>query len=674
MPNKVVAVDGVGNVEFPDTMSDDDIGAAIKANYPLSDPNSVASRAALSRRNNVLAMNLPPPEPPPLPAADAFLTGVGRGAVATGTQIGKLARGAATGNFGPYDDPAVEAELRGSSPTSIDPQGGWDSVGYYGEKLAELLAPTGIASRGAGALAAGSDLVDTTGMLARTATGARAPGTVLAEIPAVTGRFGRAAVTAGTEGLSNAAVTGLQTGDPKDAAWAGAAGALTALPLKYWSKAERVKALLDGVIDPALAKSSTDAGAALQAGLANARQAAGQALDREYSDVISKAVAAGNPQIALDQTGVATAKRLLAELEGGVKNVPGLGSIDDVNKARGILQDMIGEAESGSGVSVADAIKRRTFLRDVARSPIFQTSTGKGALQQLTQAWHDSMTSALNDASPGLGQQFAKASAQYRQFIDTFNSGTIRKLVRAKAPDALLDTLLGENGETTANNLNKLIPPADMEAVRASLWRRVLDRASSSSDQTFSADKFRAIVDKLGPEAQRAVFGSTENVAKMTKFAQMMDNSWIRQAANTSLLGSAAHPGGIVGRMAMGAGAAAYGDHVLGHDAAGGWQVWGPAGALMSISPVVAAKLLAKPGVVNVLEKAASTSPASTAGRALANRVSSLVAGMVMRGEDRQQQNKGSGNNVATMFGVKPGATTLVTGPPPPPPNAGGGQ
>jgi len=649
----------------------DDNGHPLGAS-PLDDPNSVASRAAISVRNNRLTAMLPPPPPPQLPGVDAFFTGIGRGAVSTGTQIGKFVRGATTGDFGPYSDPAVEEQLHGSNPTSIDPQGGADTAGFYGEKLAELLAPAGLASRGAKAAGAGIDLVDTTGMLARGAGGVRAPGTVLAEIPAVTSRLGRAALAGGAEGVSNAAVTGLQTGDPHAAAWAGALGALTAAPLKYWSKAERVQALIKGVVDPALAKSGTEAGAAIQEGLAQAHDAAGQALGREYAQVTAQAAAHGNPTITLDAPGVAEAQRLLTQLEGGVKNVPGLGAIDDVNKARGILQDMINEAQSGKGVSVAEAIQRRTFLRDIASSPIFQTSTGKGALQRLTGAWHDSMTSALEQASPGLGQQFSRASAQYAQFINTFESGTIKALVRAKAPDAVLDALMGKNAQTTATNLKQLIPAADMEAVRSSLWKRLLEQ-SSPGDSTFLAPKFDRMLDKLGPAAQEAVFGSTENVVKMRKFAAMMDTSWMHAAAKQSI-------GGLAIKAGAGAAVGVGADRVLEHDGAGGWKMWGPAGAAMALAPALVAKVLARPGTVDVLAKAMTTSPASAAGRALASKVSSLVMGVEMQQGGNQSQSGGGGGGVDTkgMLGTLEASdaarraragrsSALVSGPPPVP-------
>ncbi len=607
---------------------------------PLDDPNSVASRAALSIHNRRLTMMLPPPEPPHLPAVDAFLTGMGRGAVSTGTQIGKFVRGAATRNFGPYDDPGVEEQLHGSNPTSIDPQGGADTAGYYGEKTAELLAPAGLAGRATKALASGSDLVASSGR-------------VLAEIPAITGRLGRAAIAGGVEGVSNAAVTALQTGDPHDAMWAGALGAMTAAPLKYWSKAERVKALIDGVIDPALAKPSAEAGAFVQRALGDARDAAGQALGSEYEKVAN----AATERVSVGKS-LPRIQELISELEDPTKTFPGLGGVDDVSKALGILKSF---AEPGAEVSVDDALKVRSLLFKLSNSG--NVGIGKGALQQLTQEWHGEIVNALTKQDPALAQQFVRASTQYRQFITTFNSQTIRALIKKGAPERVLDVLMSGSGETTATNLRQMIGPQNMEVVRSSLWQRLLEK-SSPGDSTFLATKFDGMLDKLGPEAQRAIFGSEQNVIRMRKFAAMMDTSWMHESAKQSL-------GKIALRAGTGAAAGIGADRVLEHDGAGGWRVWGPAGAAMALAPALVAKVMARPGTINVLEKAMTTSPASDAGRVIASKLSALIMSADMHGGQRDQ----GVNGASVMSGLEQGdaarrararsASALVSGPPP---------
>lgn len=574
---------------------------------PLSDPNSVASHAALNLRNNRRTGMLPPPPPAPLPTMDAFFTGVGRGAVSTGTQIGKFVRGATTGDFGPYSDPAVEEQLHGSSPTSIDPQGGADSAGFYSEKIAELLAPAGLASRGAKTVAAGADLVAPSGR-------------VLAEIPAVTGRLGRAAIAGGAEGLSNAAVTGLQTGDPHAAAWAGALGALTAVPLKYWAKAERVKALIGGIVDPALAKPSAEAGAFVQKALGDARDAAGQALGTEYSKIAN----AATEKVSVGQS-LPRIQQLISELEDPAKTFPGLGSVDDVSKALGILKSF---AEPGAEVSVADAIKVRSLLFKLSNAG--NIGIGKGALQQLTQEWHGEIVNALSKQDPALAAQFNRASSQYRQFINTFNSQTIRTLIRKGAPERVLDVLMSGSGETTATNLRQMIGAQNMETVRSSLWERLLQK-SSPGDSTFLAPKFDGMLDKLSPEAQTAIFGSEQNVVRMRKFAAMMDTSWMHEAAHQSI-------GKTVIKAGAGAAAGIGADRVLEHDGAGGWKVWGPSGAMMALAPALVAKVLARPGTIDVLEKAMTVSPASEAGKVVANKLASLVMGAEMRGGQGEQQ------------------------------------
>lgn len=639
---------------------------------PLDDPNSVASRAAVSLRNNRLAAMLPPPPPPD----DSFFGGMLKGAQSTGTSVLKLAKGAVHGDFAPYDEPAFQDEYSAMQT----PHGTAGNVGYFGEKMAELLAPAGLASRGAKAAGAGIDLVDTTGMLARGVGGARAPGTVLAEIPAVTGRLGRAALAGGAEGISNAAVTGLQTGDPHAAAWAGALGAMTAVPLKYWSKTERVQALIRGVVDPALAKPAAEAGTFIQRALADTRDAAGQALGGEYEKVAGAAT--GRVSIRSTLPGV---QEVLSELEDPTRVFPALGASDDVNRAITLLRGFSMPRDAAGrllprSVSVEDAIKVRSLLYKLSNSG--DVGIGKGALQQLTKAWHSEIVETLSKQSPELAQQFTRASAQYRQFITTFNSQTIKALIKKGAPERVLDVLMSGGGETTATNLRQMIGAQNMEVVRSSLWQRLLEK-SSPGDSTFLAPKFNGMLDKLGPEAQAAVFGSTENVVKMRKFAAMMDTSWVHAASKQSLSGLAVKAGA---GAAMGMGA----DRVLEHDGAGGWKVWGPAGAGMALAPALVAKVLAKPGTIDVLARAMATSPAGAVGRALASKVSSLVMGVEMQngggaqGGSGGSSGGGGGVDAKGVLGTLEAgdkarrgragaASALVTGPPPPPGGGVGG-
>lgn len=577
---------------------------------PLDDPNSVASHAALNLRNNRLAGMLPPP---PVPD-DSFFGGMLKGAQSTGTQVLKLAKGAVHGDFAPYDDPAFEDEYTAMQT----PHGTAGNVGYFGEKLAELLAPSGLASRGAKAAAAGADIVLPSGR-------------VLAEIPAVTGRLGRAALAGGAEGLSNAAVTALQTGDPHAAAWAGALGALTTVPLKYWAKAERVKALIGGIVDPALAKPAAEAGAFVQGALADAREAAGQALGREYDQVASAAT--GKVSIRSTLPGV---QEVLSELEDPTKVFPALGAGDDVNKAITLLKGFSTPRDAAGrmlprSVSVEDAIKVRSLLYKLSNSGT--VGIGKGALQQLTKAWHSEIVATLAKQSPELAAQFERASTQYRQFITTFNSQTIRALIKKGAPERVLDVLMSGSGETTATNLRQMIGAQNMEVVRSSLWERLLQK-SSPGDSTFLAPKFDGMLDKLSPEAQQAVFGSTENVVRMRKFAAMMDTSWMHEAANQSI-------GKTVLKAGAGAAAGIGADRVLEHDGAGGWKVWGPSGAMMALAPALVAKVLARPGTIDVLEKAMTVSPASAAGKVAASKLSSLIMGAEMHGG--QQESSAAG-------------------------------
>lgn len=65
MPSKIIAVDGLGNVEFPDTMSDDDISLAIKQQLDDQQHNAVATRAFQRYDRLTKEAALPPPPPSP---------------------------------------------------------------------------------------------------------------------------------------------------------------------------------------------------------------------------------------------------------------------------------------------------------------------------------------------------------------------------------------------------------------------------------------------------------------------------------------------------------------------------------------------------------------------------------------------------------------------------------
>lgn len=589
-----------------------------------------------------------PPAPPPQgftanALADALGAGRGslKGMIETGTNIDKFATGAATGNFGPFDEPDTAAYISSGAhggatvgPAGLSvgtkPVGGAENTGYYGEKLAEILAPAGLARRAAAGLAAGSNLILPSGR-------------VLAEIPAVTSRLGRAALTAGTEAASNAGVTLAQTGDPKAAGWAGALSGVIAGPMQYISKAARAAKLIDGVFDPEIALPGLKAGADIQTKLAAVNKAAGEHLGAAYGAISNAADRAG-ARVGVDQA-LPGIKELLGELKDPTKVFPSLGGVDDVNHAISILGDFARPAEDvatglldASGnqimrtvpreVSVGDALKLRALLFKLSNAG--NTGIGKGSLKQLTMLWHGEIENALSKADPALAQQFNAASGEYRQFITTFKNKTIQRLVKEAAPEKILDALMSDAGETTAQKLKSLIGTDNMEIVRASLWKRLLQKASPA-DGTFLAPQFEKAIDKLSLEAQKAVFGSEQAVAKMRQFAQLMDSSWIHNAAQTSISKAAIRgvTGGIVG-TALGF----EGNRLMGHDGAGHLYLWAPTGAAMAIAPTVVARILAKPDGVDVVSRALQTSPKSTMAKAIISRLTALAGGQLVAKSD----------------------------------------
>jgi hypothetical protein len=125
MPQQVVEVPGVGDVEFPDTMTDDEIAKAIRTTYPHLDKG----------------VSLAPPPEPPLPYVLQGIIGAGKGLAATAYELGRLpaipaARAWAHASGKP--EPPWIAPV----PESLRPGTTHEKIGYGLEHAAEYMVPS----------------------------------------------------------------------------------------------------------------------------------------------------------------------------------------------------------------------------------------------------------------------------------------------------------------------------------------------------------------------------------------------------------------------------------------------------------------------------------------------------------------------------------------------------
>jgi hypothetical protein len=629
---------------------------------------------------------LPPPPQPEFEGTIAnFLAGATKGGLSSIYGLGKIAHGAATGDFGAFDDPnsrdefaqSVTGGALGGKPQleSLDPRGGSQTVGMIGEQIAESFLPAGAVSRGV----------------------------------KMAGQYGRGAKLAAAifgEGASGAATTYAQTGGDVDAsllsggvsgAVAGALGLKGALsaakqatsdlvPLAQefgipLTTAEKTQKLLHQLREGFLRNATTGGRRFLEFDVTRNKQLAeaaekivdiSSALDpatagqfvqegikkfekivRSDYGAITEDLLERNADLVIESDGALkeTAQRLYDSLN--VEYAPSIGDIDGIGKAKAILQDFIEITEKpaaaaghhGKPAVNVDDMLANTLGYDVAKeapkkkvltfpearklrtllyniADSSDTTIGQGALKQLNMQLDEEIMAALPEADAKL---FRAASAQYREQMKIVETTAIKSMKKAGYPETIVDTLLARGAETRATELRKILDKSDMEKLRAAIWARVMDTTDERG--VFMGTKLREIMDKLSPGAKEAIFDDPALVAKVERFTQLADELAIPSSSLEKLkTGKFMQMAGQFAPRAMvGAGLGVGANMLLNRGTSGEWAFWGTTTSIALVSPTVMAKMLTRPEVVNDLTMALKTPAGTSAAQKLAARISAYI-------------------------------------------------
>jgi hypothetical protein len=334
---------------------------------------------------------------------------------------------------------------------------------------------------------------------------------------------------------------------------------------------------------------------------------------------------------------------------------PSVEKVDDVAKAKAILKDFIetnkppvgaGGGHHGGGGPGADELmakalgyvedaepvakeltfreakRLRSLIYSISHSSL-DVSTGQGALRKLNQQLDEEIANALPDDD---GKAFRAAGAAYRKMKDTVETTVIRSMKNAGTPETILDSLLARGAETRASTLRQVLGADDMDKVRSALWTRVLTRVDEGD--VFMGDELQKILRNLSPGAKEALFEDKALVDKITRFTTIADALSIPKDSVQKLKDGRFMQlaGQFAPRAIAGAGVSVGANMLLNRGTNGEWLFWGTTGAIVSVAPVVMARVILREKTLNDLTSALTTPPGTTAAKQLAARIAAYIA------------------------------------------------
>jgi hypothetical protein len=396
-------------------------------------------------------------------------------------------------------------------------------------------------------------------------------------------------------------------------------------------------AIQDGVAKLAREISATGSretlGTVIQDSIEGAYKQAGTLYD-DALETISKAGASNAPlNVSRLQP---KALKLVNELElsqgFGAK---ALETVESRKLALGILREFANPVE-GAVLTFEQARRRRTQLKAIIDSG--EMTIGKGSLSQLRQFLADEMKTALGDTGrKDLSELFTIASQNYAIKKELMDTNIIKGLIKAQQPETIGKFLLARGKQTAIKDLRELIGVKSMEDVQAGLWEELFASAQKGgfTDAELFANKWSALGDSVKRELWSPVM-----VAKLNKFVTAVKNTGLKpeEVGQTLLSFGQFQRMSAAGGQILGAGAALAGVGSTGQGDFGDWAIrFGEAG-LMSLSPMMLAKLITRPGAIDMMNRAITTSARTRAGKELCYKLMTLIVAEQMKESHPQKQ------------------------------------
>lgn len=265
-----------------------------------------------------------------------------------------------------------------------------------------------------------------------------------------------------------------------------------------------------------------------------------------------------------------------------------------------ILQQI--PATVGKTLTVGDAIKLKQDLDSLINWD--EMSGHQEALSELRFQLNNEIQKAL---PPSIRGQWVAANNQYSALQEKLEQTAIKGLIDNDQPELVADRLLrGGAAQSNANTLRSIIGASRMNVVKGSVLDKMMTNAfdAKAQDPTIVGPTLLQQWNRLGPEAQHAIFNNPQQEQDITRFVQMAAQLQPKEISN-----------GLVNMTQTGAfGASLYG-------LAKNLITMNPHGVELSASglasvymaPRTLAMLLSSPKGASLLAKAASTPVGSKA-------------------------------------------------------------
>lgn len=285
-------------------------------------------------------------------------------------------------------------------------------------------------------------------------------------------------------------------------------------------------------------------------------QAADAAASKIYDEALEVVSRSGASEVPVFVKGPLQqrASELVRQIELPPDFEAGLSNIESRSTAIGILKNFTRAEKVTKDVSplvtergeqitrtTVEPIKMTWEQARRLRTQLFQLTNsgelniGKGALKQLNRELDSAMESALVEAEKlDAAYSFRIASSNYKRVQELLDDSVITRLTRNDRPEVVADILLSRGVGTTAQNLQKLIGPKNMQSVQRALFERIFDK--SLREGVLVGNNIERSLEKIGDESLSALF-PPEHLGKIRRFAELADTAALRVSKPTSAEG-----------------------------------------------------------------------------------------------------------------------------------------
>jgi len=285
-----------------------------------------------------------------------------------------------------------------------------------------------------------------------------------------------------------------------------------------------------------------------------------------------------------------------------------------------------------------DARRLRTQIFSLTNSG--EINIGKGALKQFNHDLDQAMKQALlNSHRPELARLFENASSQYKGTQTLLDKQLIAHLAKSDQPEKIGEMLLLRGSETPVRELRSLLSPEKMKSVERGLWEALVTKATKSD--VLIGSSFKREFDKLGPELQRTIWTSPEQLGKIRRFVKLADTANLEPSVGEAIssqrqsllaFGQVAATRGTVIALVRGLAGQQ-------QDASDFAMDFGLGASTVVAGPMFA-RLITRPGALDVVNKALVTPARSRQGMALAWRLQALLVAESLKQDNEDRQKK----------------------------------